>query len=369
MGDAKKHATGACRRSASHRSFFILHPSSFILVGAAVLAAAALGGCGSLATRDATPPPPTTVSKARSPGPATRSGGYYLDDGPGDRLPAHLESIPEPTPRIEPLHRAATRPYVVMGRSYTPMTALAPYTAQGLATWYGRRYHGKPTATGEIYDMYAMTAAHPTLPLPSYARVTHLKTGRSVTVRVNDRGPFHEGRIIDLSYTAAHRLGVLGGATLVEVESIIPGRGADAVVAQTPSRPPAQRDSGAIATPLPESAAANTPQPSSAGQAPSVTSQAVAEPLPAAAATPAQLPVTTEAGRIYLQMGAFGSRENAESYLARLRAQADWLALQVFSRDGFYRVQAGPYANQDEARQVADRLSTALGVKPIVLTR
>ncbi len=91
------------------------------------------------------------------------------------------------------------------------MTALAPYKAQGLATWYGRRYHGKPTSSGEIYDMYAMTAAHPTLPIPSYARVTNLKTGRSVVVRVNDRGPFHEGRIIDLSYTAAHRLGILGG--------------------------------------------------------------------------------------------------------------------------------------------------------------
>ncbi len=362
MGDGKKLLTDQSCWTTLHR--FILHPSSFILAAAVLIAAA---GCSTIATRDEASRPPA-VSKAPPAGPAARAGGYYLDDGPGDKPPENLESIPEPTPRIEPLHRAATRPYVVMGRSYTPMTALAPYTAQGLATWYGRRYHGKRTSTGEIYDMYAMTAAHPTLPLPSYARVTHLKTGRSVIVRVNDRGPFHEGRIIDLSYTAAHRLGVLRGATMVEVESIIPGGRADAVVAQTPSRPPVQRDSGTIATLPSESAAANTPQPSSAGQVPSVTSQAVAEPVPAAAAA-VQLPVTTEAGRVYLQMGAFGSRDNAESYLARVKAQADWLALQVYARDGFYRVQAGPYADQNEARQAADRLSTALGVKPIVLTR
>ena len=116
-------------------------------------------------------------------------------------------------PRAEPIRAATARPYVVMGRSYTPMTRLEPYRARGIATWYGRRYHGKQTSSGEIYDMYAMTAAHTTLPIPSYARVTNLANGRSVVVRVNDRGPFVDGRLIDLSYTAAHRIGVLAGGS------------------------------------------------------------------------------------------------------------------------------------------------------------
>ena len=357
-------ATPAARQIDSH---FPLPPSSFLLAAAGVLIAA-LGGCGTVATRDEAPPRPPTVAKAPPSVPGTRPGGYYLDDGPGDNPPANLDSIAEPTPRIEPLHRAAARPYVVMGRDYTPMTALAPYKSQGLATWYGRRYHGKQTSSGEIYDMYAITAAHPTLPLPSYARVTHLKTGKSVVVRVNDRGPFHEGRIIDLSYTAAHRLGILGGATMVEVESIIPGGSSATVTAARTPSPPSDQRVGTVTAPPPEKetqlAAVN---PVSAEARLAVISPAAAEPLPAPG--PAQVPVTTEGGRVYLQMGAFGSRENAETYLARLKAHADWLALQVFVRDGLFRVQAGPYADRTEAQQIADRLSQALGVKPMVLTR
>jgi rare lipoprotein A len=312
-------------------------------------------------TRQDTPQPPT-VSKAPSATTTTRPGGYYLDDGPGDQSPASFDSIPEPTPRIEALHRGAARPYVAMGRSYTPMTSIAPYKAQGLATWYGRRYHGKPTSIGEAYDMYAITAAHPTLPLPSYARVTHLKTGKSIVVRVNDRGPFHEGRIIDLSYTAAHRLGILAGATMVEVEGIIPEGGTTVTV--VPSQPQyAPPAAPAFATPTPDG-----PRPASAeNRFPVMAAEAAAEPQ--AAASGPQLPVTTEGGRVYLQLGAFGSRENAESYLARLKSQAEWLSLQVFSRDGLFRVQAGPYTNQNEARQSAERLSQALGVRPVVITR
>jgi len=331
---------------------------------------ATMAGCGTMATRDETPLPPATVSKAPPSVPGTRPGGYYLDDGPGDYPPANLDSVPEPTPRIELLHRAAARPYMVMGRNYTPMTALAPYKAQGLATWYGRRYHGKQTSSGEIYDMYAVTAAHPTLPLPSYARVTHLKTGKSVVVRVNDRGPFHEGRIIDLSYTAALRLGILGGATMVEVESIIPGSGSTTIATQSPARSPDQQAGTVIATPLPETATGSDEmKPGGPGSGISVMTPAAAEPLPVATAAPVHLPVTSEAGRVYLQLGAFGSRENAESYLSRLQSQVDWLTLQIFPRDGLFRVQAGPYVNQIEARQIAERLSQALGVKPMVLTR
>src|SRR5690349_19749007 len=178
-------------------------PITHYLIATAL--AVALGGCGTTGKRDTTAKPPQ------------RGGGYYLDDGPGANPPADLSSIPDAVPRAEPIRSATSRPYVVMGRTYTPMTALAPYKGRGIATWYGRRYHGKPTSSGEVYDMYAMTAAHTTLPIPSYARVTSLANGRSVVVRINDRGPFFEGRIVDLSYTAAYKLGVLaGGSAMVE---------------------------------------------------------------------------------------------------------------------------------------------------------
>ncbi len=135
-------------------------------------------------------------------------------------------------PKREPLARGAMRPYTVMGVSYTPMTEVVPYKARGIASWYGRRYHGQKTSSGEIYDMYGMTAAHTVLPIPSYARVTNLANGKSVVVRVNDRGPFHSDRLIDLSYTAAYKLGVLGGGkAMVEVEAIIPGAGTTAAPA------------------------------------------------------------------------------------------------------------------------------------------
>ena len=141
-----------------------------------------------------------------APGTARR-GAYYRDDGPGTGPPPDLSAVVEPVPRPERLHSRANRPYVVFEREYVPMTALAPYRERGIATWYGRRYHGQRTSIGEVYDMYAMTAAHPTLPIPSYARVTHLASGRSVVVRVNDRGPFLHGRLSDLTYAAAARLG------------------------------------------------------------------------------------------------------------------------------------------------------------------
>jgi peptidoglycan lytic transglycosylase len=322
------------------QGFSFRHPPSAIRHLAAAALALALAACGT-----------APVSKA-----PPRPGGYYLDDGPGANPPANIDGVPDALPRAEPINRGTARPYVVMGKSYTPMTALAPYKARGIASWYGRRYHGKLTSSGEPYDMYAMTAAHTTLPIPSYARVTNVKNGKSVVVRVNDRGPFVEGRIIDLSYTAAHRLGVLaGGAALVDVEIIIPG-GAGTAIASAPSAaPPEARAEGVPAAPMREPVAVDPPPPVE----PSV-------PPPAA-----QIPVTADAGGYYLQLGAFGSRDNAENFLTRMRAQVDWLAgsLHIFARDGLFRVHAGPYAGEVEARRDADRVTQSLGVRPFVLTR
>jgi peptidoglycan lytic transglycosylase len=145
------------------------------------------------------------------------------DDGPGGPLPSDPDRIADARPRSEPLNPGANNPYSILGRRYVPYQSLTPYRQRGIASWYGRKFHGKLTSSGERYDMYAMTAAHTILPIPSYARVTNLSNGRSVVVRVNDRGPFHSDRVIDLSYAAAYKLGyVNAGSTHVEVEAILP---------------------------------------------------------------------------------------------------------------------------------------------------
>ena len=337
------------------------------LRASAVLLAMVIAGCGSVAKRESpapvarapdAPPPASVPSRPATP----RGGGYYLNDGPGDNPPPNLEQIPDAVPRLEPLHRGAMRPYNVMGKNYTPMTRLAPYKASGTATWYGRRYHGQKTSSGEIYDMYQMTAAHTTLPIPSYARVTNLVTNKSVVVRVNDRGPFHSDRLIDLSYTAAYKLGVLGGGrALVEVETILPNAGTPASSEQGPAERgagPRLRD----ATAKPAVSASVMP---TVAESPAPVAAATQE---AVAAAPV-VAVTAERIGMFLQLGAFGSQDNANNYLARLGAQIDWLApaLHVYRKDGLFRVHAGPYANQAEARTAADRISEALGIKAIVL--
>ena len=180
-------------------------------VCAVLLLAAAIAGCGSSA----------------------KKGGYYKDDGPHASPPTNLASIPDAKPQPEPLHKFANRPYEQFGKNYVPLTSVRPFRQRGIASWYGKRFHGQKTASGEVYDMYAMTAAHPTLPIPSYARVTNLRNGRQVVVRINDRGPFHANRVIDLSYAAAYRLGYIeAGSAEVEVEAVVPSvrAGADETV-------------------------------------------------------------------------------------------------------------------------------------------
>lgn len=144
------------------------------------------------------------------------------DSGPA--VPVDMLATPEPTPVREPIGKAGNKsPYVVNGVRYRVRNDVKGYQEQGHASWYGTKFHGRRTANGEVYNMYAMSAAHKTLPLPSYAKVTNLENGRSVIVRVNDRGPFVPGRIIDLSYTAAQKLGYIDkGVARVEVTALDP---------------------------------------------------------------------------------------------------------------------------------------------------
>ena len=214
-------------------------------LSAAILLAAGCGGAGRAPVFDAIAralPPLAGESKieskdeaknestsASSSAPASApasggGGGFYLDDGPPAVSSADLAAIPDAAPRAEPILAARNRPYSALGQNFSPMTELRPYRRRGLASWYGRRYHGRKTSLGETYDMFKMTAAHPTLPLPSYARVTRVDApDKTVVVRVNDRGPFLRGRIIDLSYAAAAKLGIVkNGVGAVEVELLLP---------------------------------------------------------------------------------------------------------------------------------------------------
>jgi len=186
------------------------------------LLALTLAACGSAPPRD-----------APSAGSPQRGGGYYQDDGPGDAIPTNLAEVPDAVPRGEPLSRFANRPYEVFGRQYVPLTEVRTFEQRGVASWYGKKFHGQRTSSGESYDMYAMTAAHPTLPIPSYAQVTNLQNGRSVVVRINDRGPFLRDRVIDLSYVGAWKLGYIqSGHAQVEVRAIVPGESRVVAVAQ-----------------------------------------------------------------------------------------------------------------------------------------
>jgi len=286
----------------------------------------ALAGCGMSPTREA--PPPAAQSgppekPAAAPAAAPRKGAYYKDDGPGASPPPNLAGIPDAVPRAEPLHRFANRPYQVFGKDYVPVASAAPFRQTGIGSWYGRRFHGAPTSSGEPYDMYAMTAAHPTLPIPSYVRVTNLANGRSVVVRVNDRGPFHSDRVIDLSYAAAWKLGYAeAGSARVEVERIVPASAPSAVVAATQEREQRQ--------------------------------------APAA-----------ESRGIYLQLGAFSARDAAENFRVRVYRELAWLqeAIQVIAGGSVFRLHLGPYRSQDEARTIADRIQAEFSLRPLLVPR
>lgn len=236
-------------------------------IGFAAVAVLLLAACASTpkppaSSAYAAPQSPASSSSALPPNPCapTRihrdsdytAGGLYApgvsDAGPS--APIDVSGIAEPVPRDEPKSRYGNRsPYVVLNKKYTVLDSAEGYVERGIASWYGTKFNGRATSSAEIYDICSFTAAHKTLPLPSFARVTNLDNGRSVIVRVNDRGPFHSGRIIDLSYAAASRLGVdKTGTAHVEVRAITGGQEASGpapVIVSTPS-PPMQRPSTSV---------------------------------------------------------------------------------------------------------------------------
>ena len=297
-----------------------------------------LSACGSFSIL---PPSPTTgtdsTQQTSTPAPkkpsSRKGGGYYKDDGPGEQIPDNLDRIPDAIPRWEALHKPALRPYTVLGKDYVPITRVAAFHQRGVASWYGKKFHGLKTSNGEAYDMFAMTGAHPTLPIPSYVRVTNLSNQRSVIVRINDRGPFHTGRVIDLSYTAAYKLGYLdNGSAEVEIQAVLPDSKTD----------PAQHD-----IPPPQSA-------------PPVTHDS------------ARNPADQEfRSGIYLQFGAFRNWENADNLRNHLMREMDWAIhpLRIASGDTWHRLQMGPFPDRKTAEDIAQRVSREFGGKPAFVSR
>lgn len=299
--------------------------------------------------------PPSQTITVRKPLPTpSRGGGYYKDDGPAEDIPENLDSIPDAQPRPELLHRFANRPYSVLGKSYVPNTSLKPFRQRGIASWYGKKFHGQKTSIGEPYDMFSMTAAHPTLAIPSYARVSNVSTGKSVVVRITDRGPFHADRIIDLSYAAAYRLGYINhGSTLVDVESILPGDPLDIKFAQASSSAPSDPYPAGTHDAIEALATKHTSETATFPNRATLTA-----------------PAATQTG-LFLQLGAFSSAENAESLRLHLSRELDWLgeAIQINAGGTLYRVHLGPYASRAEAERAAERIHLQLGYKPSFVSR
>lgn len=290
-----------------------------------LLALLALIGCAS----------PTKTGRGSASQPTAPTGSENTD-GPPLSIDVDLSSIPDAQPRDEPLHRFANRPYTVFGVNYTPLTTKTSLVQVGIASWYGRKFHGQKTAIGERYDMLAMTAAHPTAPLPSFARVTHTRSGQSVVVRLNDRGPFHANRVIDLSYAAAHRLGLTqAGSGEVRVELLVPPFSERAPEPEVTRTTDTRSTTPLSPGPVSESNSARDPEPS------------------------------TSAQQFFIQLGAFGNFANAQQFQQRMEASlSDRRPAQPISirqRDGLFRVQVGPINNPSQAQALRNDLQQRLG--------
>jgi rare lipoprotein A len=382
-------------------------PTHWQASGAACLFAMLLVGCGSMPKATSTAPnssasAPATASRNSSrdlpalPPAGSGRGGYYQDDGPGDNPPAGLMDVPDAEPKVEPIIERANRPYNVFGKTYTPITDNRPFKQRGVGSWYGKKFHGQKTSSGELYDMYKMTAAHPTLPIPSYARVTNLNTGAQIIVRINDRGPFHSSRIIDLSYTAALKLGYLGkGSNQLEVERLLPdeieritsGKSRKPDVPVTLGAPPKQevKPEAKQEAKMPIASIDDAVMRSDQMAPPIVETAAIALPVVLAAApslslensvTPAQVDAAptsapVAASGFYLQLGAYSQAANAQAICTQLKQKwsINLPPIEVVETGTLYRLYSGPFATRADAMQAAQQVQDSGLSKPLIVQR
>jgi rare lipoprotein A len=310
-------------------------------------------------------------------------GGYYQDDGPGESIPANLEKTPDPVPTVEPYSCTGNKPYQVFGKTYTPLNDnTTPFKQRGIASWYGKKFHGKRTSSGEPYDMFKITAAHPILPIPSFARVTNLSNGKQIIVRINDRGPFHSNRVMDLSYTAALKLGYIGkGSSEIEIERLLPddiARMAENRKSQIVQTEQSAADNTLAADKALErerQAAADKAKVETPANTKITEKSIVGNDNTSSAGTMSTQGKTNEGGAaFYLQFAAFGIRANAdmsrEQIQQKIRDQIGSLDLvfEIVQQGNLYRLQAGPFANRLDAQTMLEKLSTAVA-KPIIVQR
>ena len=305
-----------------------------------------LCGISSLLVSCATHTPSTSASSSTSKGVSKAGGAYYQDDGPGSNPPADLASIPDAVPYpVVPIKGGPNRPYTVMDKNYVPLASAQGFRQTGLASWYGTKYHGRKTSSGEVYDMYAMTAAHPILPIPSFVRVTHLGNHRSVIVKVNDRGPFHSDRIIDLSYTAAWKLGMVSqGSGMVQVE-VVTG---DGTVPPPPSLPVVP---GGVLPP-----SANVPNIPNVSVRPNTAGTRLPASSPALGGR-----VQQYAGYYYVDIAPLADLASAD----RLRAQMylEWSTLptiDIIADKASFSIRMGAWDSLEQANQALEKIKVSI---------
>jgi rare lipoprotein A len=260
------------------------------------------------------------------------AGRYEMDRDSGLIEPIDFARVKPVIPRRETRSSAGNKsPYTVNGKTYRVLSSEAGYSETGVASWYGRKFHGHLTSNGEVYDMFQLSAAHPVLPIPSYVRVTNLDNGRNILVRINDRGPFHPGRVIDLSYAGAAMLGYAGtGTARVRVEAVMPEDGG--AIASTPTAVPV------AVTPV---IAENTVE----------------------AAAEERLRIDQGQGSEYLQVGAFSSLDGARVLVARL---SEMTSMEVFIQTDtaangavLHKVRVGPLMDEALARELVNNVESA----------
>jgi rare lipoprotein A len=291
-------------------------------------------------------------------------------DGPPPTTPADLANVPDPEPRVEPIRPGGpNKPYSVLGQSYEPVAADVPWKQRGVASWYGQKFQGRRTASGELFSLYGLTAAHRTLPIPSYVRVRHVASGKEVIVRVNDRGPFHSARVLDLSYAAAMKLGIVSmGSAEVELERLT------FEDIRTGAWRRGEPANGSSPAPVDDPIMALAQQAAPASLPPSFESSG-----PSLAPAPAPAPVSESGGRAYtpaaqgfwVQVAALGQRQGVEKLQQRINAELSSLTplMAVFKESALFRLQVGPYESREQAQGVARTVRDVLALNPMVIER
>tara|TARA_A100001011_G_C14204763_1_gene797290 strand:+ start:173 stop:1018 length:846 start_codon:yes stop_codon:yes gene_type:complete len=249
-----------------------------------------------------------------------------VQDGPGRKL--DVSSIQDAVPRTEPITKAGNKnPYTVFGKTYHLLPSGEKYRQIGIASWYGTKFHGNRTSNGEVYDMYAMTGAHKTLPIPAYVRVTNLENNRSIVIRVNDRGPFHSDRIIDLSYVGAIKLGFADqGTAQVEVQALSPDPEPDSQSMQLDAESQWFSETGSEIPKLPK------------------------------------LPL----GGVFLQIGAFGERSGAEILKEKIQPLTS-LSIEVLQHKTLFKVKIGPIRNSNRLSMLQKNIAEKFGITSFIL--